>query len=286
MTIPLIILATLAVFAGILNPTAIKVFASSFTFVPLDHWLEPVFKQAESGVRWMAITDHEQAHHRELISSAGAFLAFAIGSGAAYWVYILQKGKPARELMLKVPQLYRLVLDKWRVDELYGKTAINAVDALADTAASVDQGVVDFLLARVTALIVAASGTVLRVLQNGVVHVYAAMMVLGLGVITWFFVEPHADFTVHEEKGGNYTITAGPGPGYGFKWYSDASKEANTKDFDANGQLKVNVADGKSQTVKLEVKNAFGRIASKEFNIVRPAPPPQPKTIQINPGGN
>ena len=120
MTIPLIILATLAVFAGMLNPTAIKVFAEKFNFLPLDHWLEPVFAEAQAGI---APLDHDVAHHRELINSAGAFLAFAIGSSAAYWVYVVQKGKPARELMLKVPALYRLVLDKWRVDELYDKTA-------------------------------------------------------------------------------------------------------------------------------------------------------------------
>jgi len=93
-------------------------------------------------------------------------------------------------------------------------------------------------------------------------------------------VEPHADFTV-EEKGGEYSITAGPGPGYAFKWYPDASKEAQTKDFDANGQLKLRVPDGKSQTVRLEVKNAFNRVTSKDFTIVRPATAPAPTTIQI-----
>ena len=229
MTIPLIILSALAVGAGILNPTAIKVFAEHFEFLPLDHWL--------AGVRRGGARREDARPSRGALARAhlvrGGSLAFLVGSGGAYWVYILQKGKPARELMLKVPALYRLVLDKWRVDELYNKTAINAVDALADTAASVDQGIVDFVLARATALIVAAAGTVLRVLQNGVVHVYAAMMVLGLGALMWFFVEPHADFTV-EEKGGEYSITAGPGPGYAFKWYPDASKEAQTKDFDAN----------------------------------------------------
>jgi NADH-quinone oxidoreductase subunit L len=283
MTIPLIILATLAAAAGILNPTAIKAFSEHFDFLPLDHWLDPVFEEAAPGLHVM---DHAAGHGREMLNSAGAFLAFAIGAGGAYWVYILQKGKPARELMLKVPQLYRLMLDKWRVDEFYDKTAINAVDALADTAASVDQGIVDFILARLTSLIVAATGTILRVLQNGVVHVYAAMMVLGLGVLMWFFVEPHADFTV-DERGGDYTITAGPGPGYGFKWYPDATKDAQTKDFDsAQGQLKLHIADGTKQTVKLEVKNAFGRVASKDYTINRPAPPPPPKTIQINQGGN
>src|SRR5262249_2799148 len=149
---------------------------------PLDHWLEPTFADAEKGI---GIAEHAVSHSRELLSSAGAFLAFAVGTAAAYWVYIVNKGKPARDIMLKVPGLYRWALDKWRVDELYEKTVISGVDALADTAASVDQGIVDFVIARLTALIVAAAGTILRVVQNGVVHVYAAMMVVGIAVLGW-----------------------------------------------------------------------------------------------------
>ena len=227
------------------------------------------------------MADHHTAHTREIISTIGAFTAFAAGSGLAYWVYVKEKGKPAREMMLKVPRLYRLALEKWRVDELYDKTVVSGVDALADTAASVDQGIIDFILARLTALIVAATGTVLRVIQNGVVHVYAAVMVVGLVVVGWFFVEPHADFTVVEQN-GDYTLQAGPGPGYEFRWYPDATKEPQTKDFSVSDNLKVRVADGKSQTVKLEVKNAFGRVGSKAYTITRPASPTSGAgTVQI-----
>jgi hypothetical protein len=35
----------------------------------------------------------------------------------------------------------------------------------------------------------------------------------------------------------------------------------------------VHVADGKTQTVKLEVRNAFGRVGTKAFTITRPAAP-------------
>ena len=269
MTIPLLILAAAAIVAGIFNPGAIKLASESFSFLPLEHWLDPVFKDASRGI---ALADHHAAHSREIISTIGAFSAFAIGSAVAYWVYIKENGKPARELMLKVPRLYRLVLDKWRVDELYDKTVVSGVDALADTAASVDQGIVDFILARLTSLIVAAAGTVLRVIQNGVVHVYAAVMVVGLVFLGWFFVEPHADFTVQEQN-GDYTLQAGPGPGYSYRWYPDATKDPQTKDFATSDNLKIHVADGKSQTVKLEVKNAFGRVGTKSFTITRPATP-------------
>lgn len=269
MTIPLLILAAAAIVAGIFNPAAIKLAVSTFSFLPLEHWLEPVFADASRGI---TMADHHTAHTNEIISTIGAFTAFAAGSGLAYWVYVMEKGRPAREMMLKVPRLYKLALEKWRVDEAYDKTIVSGVDALADTAASVDQGIIDFVLARLTALIVAATGTVLRVIQNGVVHVYAAVMVVGVIALGWFFVQPHADFTVVEQD-GDYTLQAGPGPGYEFRWYPDATKEPQSKDFSGTDNLKVRVADGKSQTVKLEVKNAFGRVGSKAFTITRPVTP-------------
>jgi NADH-quinone oxidoreductase subunit L len=269
MTIPLVILAAAAIFAGMLNPTAVKLVSQHFEFLPVDHWLHPLFKDAGRGI---TIAEHHTAHSRELLSTFGAFTAFAVGAGLAYFVYVKEKGKPARELMLKVPGLYRWALDKWRVDELYDRSVIAGVDALADTASSFDESVVDFVLARLTSLLVAASGTVLRIVQNGVVHVYAALMVVGLAVIGWFFVMPHPDFTV-AEKNGEYTFVAGPGPGYAYRWSSDASKAPDSADFSPNGELKVKVDEGKTQRVKLEVKNAFGRTAAKEYEVKRPAAP-------------
>ena len=269
MTVPLIILGTAAIFAGILNPAAIGMFVEHFDFLPIDHWLEPVFEHADKGI---AHLDHHAAHSKELLSTVGAFSAFAIGSGASYWVYVVQKGKPARELMLRVPALYRLVLDKWRVDELYDKTVIAGVDALADTSASFDQSFVDFVLARLTALTVAAGGTVLRVVQNGVVHVYAAVMVAGMVVLGWFFYQPHADLVVTESPNGDYTVSAGAGPGYLFRWSPD-NKDPMAKEFGVTEQVKVHLEQGKSQTVKLEVRNAFGRVATTTRELTR-APNP------------
>lgn len=266
MTIPLLILAAAAIVAGIFNPGALRLAVSTFDFLPLEHWLSPVFADAERGI---SMAEHGVAHTREIISLLGAFGAFAIGSGGAYWVYVKEGGRPARELMLKVPRLYRLVLDKWRVDEAYDKTVVSGVDALADTAASVDQGIIDMVLARLTSLAVAAAGTVLRVFQNGVVHVYAAAMAIGVMALGWFFVTPHAELTVHEQ-GGEYTLLAGPGPGYQFRWYPEASSEPQTEDFGSTDTLTVRLEQGKSQTVKLEVKNAFGRVDTKTLTLTRP----------------
>jgi hypothetical protein len=65
----------------------------------------------------------------------------------------------------------------------------------------------------VTAFVVAAAGTVLRAVQNGVVHLYAAMMVVGVAAIGWFFVVPHADATV-AAKGSDFAVRTGASGGY------------------------------------------------------------------------
>jgi hypothetical protein len=112
------------------------------------------------------------------------------------------------------------------------------------------------------------------------------MMVLGLAVFAWFFVEPHADFTVQTmpARDGDYTLVAAPGPSYSFRWFPDSAKEPQSQAFGTTDQMKVHIADGATQTVKLEVKNAFGRIGSKLFTITRPAPPAD-KTAPPTQGG-
>jgi hypothetical protein len=173
----------------------------------------------------------------------------------------------------------------WRVravglDYFYEHSVISGTDALADTAISVDQGFVDFVIARLTALIAAALGTILRVVQNGVVHVYAAVMVTGLAVLGWFFVQPHAAATVTESANGDYVLSAAPGMGYGYRWSPEAGKEPTIKDFTGTDQLKIHLEEGKSQTVRLEVKNAFGRTAQTDIPLSRPKVD-KPRQIQL-----
>ncbi len=277
MTIPLIILGTASLFAGFLNPGFLKGLLH-WHDIPLDHWLEPVFETATAAIE---LPKEEALHSKEMMSTVGAFMAFAIGAGAAYWVYIKEKGKPARELIQKVPGLYQLVLDKWRVDELYDRTIINGADALSETAASVDQGIIDLVLARLSALLVAALGTLLRVFQNGVVHVYAAIMVVGMAGLGWFFVAPHAQAEVKAERAGDYVIEAAPGLGYTYRWYPDAAGKPQTEAFGAATQIKVNVEEGKTKVVRLEIKNAFGLTGSKDFTLTRPKAPPKPTQLQL-----
>ncbi len=244
MTVPLIVLATGAAFAGVLN-------AGLFHFTPLDHWLEPVFADATTGAVGVA-------HGRggmEWTLMGGGLGAWAIGTGVAYYFYVMQKGAAEKEylrlatrgvmamsgILVAVLGVLAWLLINWApgstskyvwsgglvllgagmvwryksigLDDAYDATAVAAVDALADTAASFDQWFVDGVLAKATSFIVAMLGTVLRAFQNGVVHAYAAIMVIGIAVVGWFFIWPHADATM-ASKGTDVVLSAGTAGGY------------------------------------------------------------------------
>ena len=120
-------------------------------------------------------------------------------------------------------------------------------------------------------------------MQNGVVHVYAAMMVVGLVGLAWFFVQPHANASVADTGNGDYVVTASPGLGYGFRWFPDAKGEPQAKAFTGTDSIKLHVDDGASKTLKVEVRNAFSSgldvpvvrslfppVATKEVTLSRP----------------
>ncbi len=265
MTLPLIILGTLALFAGFLNPGF-----HIFEHPPLEHWLDPVFdmKHVFSGVK-----PQVEAHSASLewMTAIGGVGAFVVGSGLAYWVYALQGGAPAKSLATAMPRLHRILLNKWYVDEAYNATAIEAVDALADTSANViDPWIVDGILAKLTSFLTSAAGTLLRAFQNGVMHLYAALIVVGIAVCGWFFVMPHAHATF-EIKGNSAIVTAAPGPGYRYRWVEAGGKE---RPFTERPATDIPLEAGASKDITLEVTNAFGHpwfIAKKVVRVSRPA---------------
>jgi NADH-quinone oxidoreductase subunit L len=270
MTIPLIILAALAVFGGLLNPGLAK---SLFHLesIPLEHWLEPVFATS------MAKGIHEVEHNlsMELMCTAGAFSAFAIGSGIAYWTYIVNNGAPAKQWAAAAPGLHKMLMAKWMVDELYDATAISMVDGLADTFVGADKIVVDGILAQVTSFLAAAFGTAFRAVQNGMVHVYAAAMVVGVAGFSWFFAMPHAEGMIVDKGNGDFIVSAAPGFGYEYK-FDDAQKFGATSEKPVHLDLpaadksdKAKAAAPVTKNVVLTVKNVFGYQDTKTFVLVR-----------------
>src|ERR1019366_3916187 len=191
--------------------------------------------------------DAEWAEHLEWTLALGGIGAFLFGTGLAYWMYVAQKGKPAARLAAEFPGAHQLLLDKT---------------------------VIDGILARLTALIVAASGTILRAFQNGVVHMYAAMMVVGIAGMAWFFAVPHANATVVDAGNDDYVVSAAPGVGYGYRWDADGDGLPDQPDFAEASSVKLHLEPGKGPiTVGLEVRNAFGLVKRKSISVARPQAP-------------
>jgi NADH-quinone oxidoreductase subunit L len=267
MTVPLFVLAAFALVGGVFNPVLVSGVLS--TEPGIEHWLLPFFKAGEEYVK---VT--EGAPSAWWLALPGV-MAFFVGAVGAYFVYVMQKGEPARAFTEKVPGLYRLVLDKWRVDELYENTVIGMVESLAETAVVVDKWIIDGIIARLTSLVVAAFGTLLRAFQTGVVHVYAAAMVVGFAVFGWFFVwQPQAGTTVREQSNGKYVVEASPGLGYKFRWHSKTPEQPDSDAFTARRTVEVEVSPGETKLVKLDVKNAFDRTTTSTVVVTRPGPSP------------
>ncbi|MCS6899728.1 MAG: NADH-quinone oxidoreductase subunit L [Myxococcales bacterium] len=283
MTVPLGILAFLAITAGYLNAKIIGESLHIHALTWLDHWLEPVFRQANAMVK----TPDFNAVHAWTLAIPG-MLAAAAGIGFAYFNYLVKGGELTEKMANTAPRLHELVLDKWRIDELYEATVIGAVDELATIMVLVDKWGVDGLLAKLSALVVAAVGYALRLLQTGRVQVYAAAMVVGtLGVVSFLYL-PHPE-TITREAGNVYKVKALGGVGYTFRWDADGDGKPDSEDFGAVDEIEVRVDPGKTKTVVLEVKNAFGRKARREIAVTRPLKDGQrisldnPKTPVVQP---
>jgi NADH-quinone oxidoreductase subunit L len=277
MTLPLVVLAAFAVFAGFLMAEPIHV-------EPLGHLLEPVFTTAKSAV----VMRYEGIEKLTWPMMGPGVAAFLAGTGAAMVVYLNKGGAPEEQFKKAAPGLYKLLYDKWRIDELYDATVVGMVDALADIFTTADKWIIDGILAKVSAALVGFFGTVLRTFQTGRMQVYAAAMTIGLAGLGWFLVRPHAEATVDDTKlraGGEVVISAAPGPGYTYRW--EGTGPGDQKDFGATREVKVTLNPGEKKDVVLHVRNAFAQEARHSIPITRPGRgvPQVPPPVQGAPPG-
>jgi len=252
MTLPLVVLAALALVSGAFNAHVLHSHL-------LDTWLDPVFASTKGYVQSI-----EGAEELQLPLLAPGLLAFTFGVGIAYWVYVMQKGAPAARFVAQFPRLHQWAVEKWRVDELYEETVLGAVDTLAEIAVWVDKYVVDGIVARLTAGAVAFSGYVLRQFQTGRVQTYSAVMVIGLGAVGWHFVVPHTEVLTKVDASGGRELQAPSGFGYSYQW----DKDGDGKWDSVERTVKVE-ASAASAIVRLQVTNVFGWARLRK---VRPEP--------------
>ncbi len=258
MTVPLVVLAALAAVGGFL-------YAEPLHLAPLEHFWAPVFERA---TKLVGAREGAEAMMYPLLG-VGALVFFA-GAGAAYWVYVLQAGAPARSFVERFPKLHALIYDKWRIDELYEATVIGLIDAMGETAAQFDKLVIDGIISKATAVATLVGGTVLRALHTGRVQAYAAAMVIGVAGIGWFVLSPHAVVDIDTSNLrvlGELKLNAASGHGYRYRWYAEGEEVPEA--FTTNASYTARLRRCETKRIHVDVKNVLGRTTHEAIDQCR-----------------
>jgi NADH-quinone oxidoreductase subunit L len=164
MTLPLMILAVLAIAAG---------------YVGIPEFIAPVLPGPGG-------EGHHGGPEAAVIMAVASLLGLA-GIAAAYFVYVASTGLPER-LALQWPRLYRLSFNKWYVDETYDVTVVRPTFRLADRLwRSVDVAVIDGAVNGV-ARGIAWWSWFMRLAQTGQTQHYALGMAAGAVLILTLYL--------------------------------------------------------------------------------------------------
>ena len=149
-TIPLSVLALLSLVGG---------------YIDIPRYLEPIFGSVEA--------------HEDITLVIASIAAGLIGIGVAYLFYVASPGLP-EALANRLGWVYRLVYDKYRVDELYASVVVNPVTEGSRLVLwkGMDLGIIDAMVNGVGGRAKAIGG-VLKRLQSGYIRNYAALVMIG-----------------------------------------------------------------------------------------------------------
>jgi len=144
------------------------------------------------------------------------------GFGLAFVWYKNGVAKAPQSMMQSVPWLHRFLMDKWRIDELYDATIVSLMKWLGVVSANLDRFLVDMLLTRLTAWLMKGVGFVVTRAQSGVIYAYAALFVVGMAGLTWWFTYPHPMPDGEESRVGHVQWEANAGLDHEFRWDFDS----------------------------------------------------------------
>ena len=181
MTIPLIILAVLAAIGGFIGIP--ELFSGEHGNL-FHSWLEPIFKSADLKLTYFGSHSHFEEYFFMFISIAGA-----VGGILGAWYIYLKKPKLADGISSRFKSIYRLLLNKYYVDEAYDATVVNP---LVNTSRSFlwkifDSKIVDGFINGVASWIGKLS-SLIRKIQTGVVQSYALVMMIGILVALFWII--------------------------------------------------------------------------------------------------
>ncbi|HUI84240.1 MAG TPA: NADH-quinone oxidoreductase subunit L [Candidatus Binatia bacterium] len=190
MVIPLIVLAFLSLTGGWIGIPHSLNGGDRF-----GHFLDPVFQAAavqtpaaEAAVPPAeAPAEHEDAS-TELVFTAVSVAVAALGLLLAWWMYYKRPEIPER-MARAAGRLYTFVLDKYRVDELYGAVIIQPLIALSSNVfwKGIDRGLIDGAVDGGAAGARETSDA-MRQMQSGNIRSYAGWVAVGATAVIAFMV--------------------------------------------------------------------------------------------------
>ena len=171
---PLVVLAVLSVIGGWVAAPALWGGKDYFT-----GFLAPVFGVGEGATA----IDEVAAHNLELTLAVVAVIAALLGIAVAYWLYVRQPKKP-EQIAKSLQPVYKTLLSKYWVDELYAATIVRPLVWLSDHVLwkIVDVEAIDGTVNGI-AHGAAAVGDRVRHTQSGNARSYASWVVVGALVV-------------------------------------------------------------------------------------------------------
>jgi NADH-quinone oxidoreductase subunit L len=167
MAIPLLVLAFLATFGGLINTP----------FIPgLEHFLEPTFEHTAhapaGGLAWLL---------------SGISVLFALGGMGIAWRLYRRPDATEERWTANIPAMWRRMGHAYYMDDVYGALVVAPGKLLAAFSAFVlDKKIVDGFVNGV-GIVVRRVGAALRPLQSGYVRNYALTIAAGvIGLVIWF----------------------------------------------------------------------------------------------------
>ncbi len=181
MTIPLIILAVLSAIGGFIG---IPELFSGNHGNQFENWLEPIFKPAQA--RLAIFGTHSNTE--EVILMVVTLIGVVGSIYAARYIYI-NNNKPAEDLSGRFKGIYKLLLNKYFVDETYDAVIVNPLVKGSEKVLwnFTDVKVIDGFINGAADTIGKISGAI-RKLQTGVTQFYALIIVMGIVVALFWII--------------------------------------------------------------------------------------------------
>lgn len=179
MTVPLVMLAVLSVIGGFIG-----VPASLGGSNHLEHWLSPVFEEAQR----LHAASQDVSHTVEYLLMALSVAIACAGIYLAITAYLRKPGS-AGKLAVRYNGIYRTLFNKYYVDEVYDVAVVMPIAKGSEKLLwrFFDVGVIDGIVNGSGRWMEIISGW-LRRIQVGIVQSYALVFVIGTVVILWMLI--------------------------------------------------------------------------------------------------